>query len=59
MDKILNVVWNKMYKSSIWKGIQFPVGYNYEDLFVQPSLLLNAKKIIYTRDFLYYGELSS
>ncbi len=48
-----------MYKSSIWKGIQFPVGYNYEDLFVQPSLLLNAKKIIYTRDFLYYGELSS
>lgn len=56
MDKILNVVWNKMYKSSIWKGIQFPVGYNYEDLFVQPSLLLNAKKIIYTRDFLYYNN---
>lgn len=56
MDKILNVVWNKMYKSDLWKGVQFPVGYNYEDLFVQPSLLLNAKKIIYTRDYLYYNN---
>lgn len=55
-DKILNVMWNKMYKSSLWDGIEFPVGYNYEDLFIQPSLLLKAKRIVYTHQYLYYNN---
>lgn len=56
MDKILNVMWNKMYKSSLWDGMEFPVGYNYEDLFIQPSLLMKAKKMVYIHQYLYYNN---
>lgn len=56
LDKILNVMWNKVYKRCLWDSIRFPVDYNYEDLFIQPSLLGQAKHIKYLSEHLYYNN---
>ena len=46
-------VWNKLYKRSVFNGIQYPIGYYCEDIAIT-HLLIYASKIIYVLDKLLY-----
>lgn len=48
------VAWNKVYKRSLFEGIQFPKGKVHEDEFTIYKLLYKANKIVYTDAVLYY-----
>lgn len=45
--------WGKLYKTSIFQMIRFPVGKYYEDLYTTYKVFLNARKISYTTKFVY------
>lgn len=45
-DKICWAVWNKLYKSIIWKGIRFPEGRNYEDMQIMCQVIERCSKLI-------------
>lgn len=53
-DKITNFLWNKMYKRILWSNVRFPIGYQYEDLFVLPKVFSRARIITWIPDSLYY-----
>lgn len=53
-DTFANYAWNKMYKRELFDNIRFPVGRKMEDLGTTYKLLLNAKKIAYSTEVLYY-----
>ena len=53
MDKLSNLVWNKMYRKDIWKKLRFPEGICYEDLFIHPSLFMNVNRVKYLPEYLY------
>lgn len=46
--------WNKVYRASLWQGIQFPPGRYYEDIFTIPSVLQRAGSVLGIADGLYY-----
>jgi glycosyltransferase involved in cell wall biosynthesis len=48
--------WNKMYRTQFLRdsGVDFPVGYIYEDMGTVPKWLVLAKRVVYTRRVLYY-----
>ena len=53
-DTFANYAWNKMYKRELFENIRFPVGRKMEDLGTTYKLLLNAKRIAYSTQVLYY-----
>lgn len=48
------VVWNKIYKKSLFAGIRYPVGRIHEDEFITYKVLWNTKKMAVTNQYLYY-----
>ena len=46
-------VWNKIYQSSLWKDIRFPVGHVYEDVDVTFRIINRCKKICVLDEVLY------
>ncbi len=44
-DKMEKAVWNKLYKRSIWDGISFPEGHNYEGTRITYKLIERANII--------------
>ncbi len=55
--KITSVVWNKLYKRSIWDGLRFPGGRNYEDHYVRLDLLNKIDRIyVMDRILILYRE---
>lgn len=53
-EKITSHVWRKLYKRAyIPEGI-FPVGKNFEDIYVMPDLVLPCKKFVYLSDGYYF-----
>jgi len=46
-------VWNKIYKTTIFEDIKFPVGRKFEDLFILPLLLKKCTKVALTSEGLY------
>lgn len=44
-SEIAIMVWNKLYKASIFENIRFIEGYNFEDVEITPRVLYKAKKI--------------
>ena len=56
IDSISNMACNKLYRSRLWDHFRFPIGYCYEDLFIQPSIFQSARKFIYLADTLYYNN---
>lgn len=48
------VVWNKMYKKNLFKGIRFPVGRAFEEIATTHKIVSNAKQIIMLTDYLYF-----
>lgn len=53
-DKIPNFSWGKLFRTSLWKGINYPVGNVMEDLYVAPRVFYRAKKIVITKESLYF-----
>ena len=56
MDAILNVLWNKLYRKSLWDKIRLPEGYVYEDLYIHPQLFLRVNKATFLPQRLYYNN---
>ena len=54
VDRITNFLWNKMYRSELWEKLRFPVGFQYEDLFIHPSLFLRVRTFTIVPDILYH-----
>lgn len=48
------VTWNKLYKKSLFDGIQFPEGKLNEDEFTTHKLLYKSKKVVLINQKLYY-----
>lgn len=45
LHQMLETVWNKIYRCSLWEGIKFPVGGIIEDYYVMPEVFSRAKRI--------------
>lgn len=54
-----NSAWGKMYRTSLFKGIRYPVGLVYEDLPTTYKLMLKAKKVAFKNDETYFYLLRS
>ena len=54
------VVWNKMYKRSLFQKLRFPKGKIHEDEFLTYKLLYNAKKVGYMFHYIIipYGTIA-
>lgn len=48
------VAWNKLYKTSLFKNIRYPVGKIHEDVFTTHKLFFKANKIVCIEDKFYY-----
>ena len=44
-DSINHAVWNKLYRTELWKEIRFPTGYVYEDRDTTYKILDNCKNV--------------
>ncbi|MCM1103031.1 MAG: glycosyltransferase [Clostridium sp.] len=54
-DDIATVVqWNKLYKNSVMRGIEYPDGRVHEDVYVIHKELYNCSKVTYMDTALYY-----
>ena len=53
-EKILSFAWDKMYKRSLWDGIEYPVGRIYEDTATTFKLFHKANRVIHIPNCLYY-----
>lgn len=47
------LLWNKLYKRSLFENIYFPIGHVIDDEFFTYRGIMNAKKIIYTDRIIY------
>lgn len=49
--------WDKVYKRSLWEGVEFPVGEINEDIPIMPYLFERASQVVCTgKPFYYYCE---
>ena len=53
-QRIPITAWGKLYKIELFKNIEFPEGFIYEDVGTTYKLFLNAKKISYNDSVQYY-----
>ena len=53
-DSLRSVVWNKLYKRTLFKSLRFPVGKLYEDAFITPRLLYQCDRVVLTPQYLYF-----
>ena len=53
-DKIECYVWNKLYKKKLFENIKYPVGQNYEDLYIIFEILDKVKNIFILDDVLIF-----
>lgn len=56
---IYDVVWNKLYKSSLWKDVRFPEGKYCEDVFVMHHIVSRCRKICLIPDVFCWYRLRS
>lgn len=50
-------VWNKLFKAEVFEKIRFPVGHNYEDIWVFPEILENCGTLHMIPDILYHHQI--
>ncbi len=48
--------WNKLYHRDLFRRNRYPKGKNYEDVFLTPILVHEAKRIVYTPAVFYYYQ---
>ena len=53
-DYIGNYVWNRLYKSELWKNIRFPIGRNFEDVLTLYKTFEEAENIVFLKEPKYY-----
>ena len=54
VDRRIDVyVWNRLYRSDLWRKLRFPVGRHYEDVFVCFDVLNQCKKVVVLKESLY------
>lgn len=56
-DSMPCYLWNKLYKRAVFKGIIFPVGRRYEDVWVMHLIFMNAERISVVNDMIYHYRL--
>lgn len=49
--------WGRLFKKSIWNSLLFPEERIFEDMFTIPKAMLNANKIVYTNESLYFYNM--
>ncbi len=54
---VYSVVWNKLYKHSLWLNVRFPVGKWYEDTYIMHTICFQSKVITQVSDYLYYYRI--
>jgi glycosyltransferase involved in cell wall biosynthesis len=60
VDGLINAaVWNKIYKSKLWKETRFPVGYVYEDIVTTYQIFNNSEKVYILDKVLYLRRIHS
>ncbi len=47
-------IWGKLYKKELWKGLNFPEGLLFEDIYLMPYILLKCKKVKFISYAGYY-----
>lgn len=52
------VVWDALYKSELFDGIQFPEGLLYEDGYVTPKVIFKSKRLVHLDESLYYYRIN-
>lgn len=52
-DEYLALAWNKCYKKDLFENRKFPVGLVYEDMFLVPQIIYDAKNIAVIKKSLY------
>ena len=58
-DKTENYAWNKLYSSSLWSDIKFPVGKNFEDVLTIYKVFGKAERIAFANEAKYYYRIRS
>ncbi len=46
--------WNKLYRRSLFDGLRFPVGRNYEDIYIMHRIFAGARRVAVVSDWKYY-----
>ena len=61
LGKELTGPWGKLYRKKVFSKIYFPIGKRHEDIATIFKVILNAKKLVYTNDelYFYYKNVSS
>ncbi|UNL46187.1 glycosyltransferase [Lactobacillus amylovorus] len=52
--EITNHIWRKIYKKELFNNTAFPIGKNFEDIYLMPELVKKCQKIINLPDIEYY-----
>ena len=53
-NHLKNLVWNKLYRRTLWNNIAFPEGHIYEDVATVYKLVLMSEKVVSTSGCLYH-----
>ena len=56
--KINNTVWNKLYKTTLFDGIEFPKGKTFEDIATFCKVLYKAEKTVTLAEPFYHWEIN-
>lgn len=51
--------WDKLYKSELFKGREFPIGKIYEDIYLIPEIISNTQKIVCIKEAKYHYMIRS
>lgn len=56
-DKITSHAWNKLFKRSLWDGVEFPLGRVAQDMAVMHLAFARAERVVHTNEklYLYYA----
>ncbi len=46
--------WNKLYRRRLFDGLRFPVGRNYEDIYIMHRIFAGARRVAAVSDWKYY-----
>ena len=53
-DRLQNLVWDKLYRQTLFEGIRFPEGQNFEDIAVMYRLFLQADRVACLPGIVYH-----